>query len=230
MTGEIEIPVDITAHAIEAVVGKFLEKTFVAEGAVRSNTEGLSKAECPDFALHTFIDIKSLPIRTDLDAVGRAEIAREQTDPPIGADPPDPSGPGLPIGIARIENAVGPDGDVVGLAHSRFMGKDADGPGRRIDPQNVVPGVIRNITKPGAVEAKTVAGASFGKGHPEAGLSGRSDQPDRSLGPKVDRTDIARPVAGRSLDALGELTRTGQRGGEEERLLLPMDGETAREE
>src|SRR5687767_9091425 len=61
VAGDIEVAGGVAAHAVEAVVRELPQQPLLAEAAV------LLDRESPDIALHAFIDVERLAVRTDLD-------------------------------------------------------------------------------------------------------------------------------------------------------------------
>src|SRR5262249_28428624 len=103
VAGDVEVAVDVAAHAVEAVVVKLLEQALVRQGTVLADVEG------PDVALDALVDVERLAVGADLDAIGRPHLLGGEGDLAAGVHAPDLTGALAPVGVAGVEGAVGGD-------------------------------------------------------------------------------------------------------------------------
>src|SRR5262249_7259648 len=195
---DVQVAVDVAAHAVEAVVVELLDEAFAGQAAVGAD------GERPDVALHRLVDVQRLAIGTDLDAVGRAHVAGGERNLAVSVDLPHLSGTLAPVRIAGVERSVGCDGEVVGLVHAVVVGEDGDFSGLRFDLQDVVADVVGDIHDAPAIEDDAVADTLARQGDPHLGLAVGRDLADGLLTGEVHGVDVALPVAVRPLHAGGQ--------------------------
>ncbi len=93
----------------------------------------------------------------------------------------------------------------------------------RIDLQNVVAHVIRDVEAAGPVETDAVARAACGKLDEDFADAIRSDAANRALLLVIDDEDVSVRVAGRTFDAGSELVRASQRASDKQRFFRRKD-------
>src|SRR5262249_40949501 len=99
------------AHPIKAMVLEFFQQTSIDQAPVLRNAEG------PDGALNAFVNVKSLAVRTDLNAVGCPHFVPDTMNAAVFINPPHLAGVVLPVWIAGIERSIISNCQIVGLGH-----------------------------------------------------------------------------------------------------------------
>src|SRR5215207_8777693 len=141
MACDVQIAVHIAPHSVEAMIRKLDQQTFSSERTVRLNIVS------PHIALRRFVDIERLIIRTHLDAVRRSHSSLQLRNAAVRIDAPELPGRHLPIWIGSPEDASRINGEIVRLTHPTLARKYLHLSCLRINPQNVVTGVICDIHK-----------------------------------------------------------------------------------
>jgi len=172
--------------------GNLRQEPLLAERAVRTDRKG------PDVPLHAFVDVERRAVRTQVDAVGRAEPLREEHDGAVGVDPPELPRAGLPVRVAGVERAVGGDREVIGLVHPRLVRED-DGvtPARR-HLEHVVVDIVGDEHRAVGGEADAIADARARQREIHLGRPVGCHPADRALPCVIDREHRSFAVAGRA--------------------------------
>lgn len=214
---DVEVALLVAAHAIEAVVRKLPDQSFLRQSSV------LLDRECPDVALQTLIDVQRAVVRADFDAIGRAEFGRQTRDVAAAVDPPQLSAAVTPVGIAGIQHTVTIDGQVVGLIHAVIMSKDLDRTSSRVNTQDIVLGIICHVDHAASIKPDPVTDTPLGQRDEQFCRAVTKQASDRPLLLVVDSVEHAIPGTGRALDAGGEEFLVGAGHGNKQllgRLLL----------
>ena len=174
--------------------------------------------ERPDRALHALGDVQRLSIRTDLDAVGRPHARGDAGHSAVGRNPPELAGTLVPVRVAGVQHPIGSDRQVVRLMHAAVVGVDGERAAVGIDLEDVVPDIVRHVHLAARAEPDPVAHAALRQLQVDFTRAVRSDPADRALSLVVDGVDVARDVAGRPLDPLGERPLGRQRRCDEDTI------------
>ncbi len=166
--------------------------------------------EHPYLSLLALVDVEPLPVGAHFDPVRRAHVLRLARELAFGRDPPKLPRPLLPIRVARIERSIRRDGQIVRLTHSGLMGEDLDRLGLGLDPQDIVPHVIRDKHRALTIETNPIAHALPGQLHEQLPLPRRRHPANCLLLAKIHREDVPVLVAGRPFDSLGEFANLRQ--------------------